>query len=299
MANTVVANTSAGLSGGTLLTDPVDLTSQVTGELPSANLTDSGVVAGSYTNADITVNSKGVVTAAANGIGGGGNVTDTSALASPPGSPVSGDLWLPTNSLYVYRYSGAAWVPWGPMWPFADPSLQTWSWVNQASATLSTANGAHILYQPTAAASYALRTMTASATPYTITAAFFFAGAAVTGQAAIGFRESGSGKLATLATLGSGTVEYQKWTNPTTFSALYGSTAGLLSSSYYRPLVWLQISDDGTDRILRISGDGYTWRVLHSVGRTDFLTADEVFFGANQDTSGSPAVLSLLSWQVS
>lgn len=229
---------------------------------------------------------------------GSGNTTATGTEAAIPTASTAGDLYLPNDGVWLQRDTGAAWVPWGPIWPLADPSLQTWSWVNQGSATITTSSGAHVLYQPTASASVAIRAMTAPATPYTVTAMCLHASQSLTGQVMIGFRESGSGKLATVALLGSGTTEIQKWTNPTTFSANYTTVSGLYPTVYYKSPIWLRISDTGTDRVISVSGDGLTFRQLHTVGRTDFLTADQVFFAANQDTSGTPAILTLLSWSI-
>jgi hypothetical protein len=45
------------------------------------------------------------------------------------------------------------------------------------------------------------------------------------------------------------------------------------------------------------SPDGQSWVLIHSVGRTDFLTADEVGFYVRADfASGQACMMNLLGW---
>ena len=82
-----------------------------------------------------------------------------------------------------------------------------------------------------------------------------------------------------------------KHTSPTVYSAAYTVQA----ITPHVPL-FLRIADDDTNRIMSWSNDGQHWIVSHTVGRTDFLTADEVGFMVNSNNATWPASMTLLSW---
>ena len=45
----------------------------------------------------------------------------------------------------------------------------------------------------------------------------------------------------------------------------------------------MRITDNGTNRITYISNDGYYWHTLSTIGRTDYITANQYgfFIGGN------------------
>lgn len=226
----------------------------------------------------------------------------TSSYGSAPSAPFAGDLWLPSDSFYQLRYSGSTWVPWGPFFPFTQPDDSAFAWINQGSATVSAANGGiHLMAPAQAADSLRVRKMTAPATPYVITAAFLFNGFAppATSQSfGLLFRQSSDGKIHACQhnVLNSDVLlTSRKWTSATVFSADYAIEKFHQAGSAW----WLRIADNGTNRICSFSGDGINWTDFHTIGRTNFLTADEVGFFVNDFTNTYPVRTTLLSFKVS
>lgn len=228
----------------------------------------------------------------------------TAAEASVQAAAKAGRLFFPNNGYWMKRDSGSAWVPWGPIFPLADPALQTFAWINQGGATVTTTNGGVALYAPNqgAADNIRIRKKSAPSTPYTVTIAFLHNALFWKNYPAVGlvFRQSSDGKLVTFqfgqTTVGPG-IAVNKWTNATTFSAQYTASPTV---SPVGGITWLRIADDGANRVCSLSVDGQNWLQIHTIGRTDFLTADEVGFFANANNQATPnydLTMTLLSWK--
>lgn len=231
--------------------------------------------------------------------GGGGDSSYTAAYGSRPAASNDGDLFLPNNGVYLERDTGAAWVPWGPLFPFTAPVDGDFSWTNQGGASVVTTQGGIYLLAPAnAGASLRIRRKAAPSTPYTITAAFAASILNLSNQrAGLCFRQSSDGKLVIfylLATNAAFTLQTDKFTNETTGSATYSSIA---ANAMRGPVVFLRIADNGTNRICSYSTDGQNWIQIHSVGRTDFLTADQVGFFVSEESNSVAAGMTLLSWK--
>lgn len=229
------------------------------------------------------------------GGGGGGDSTHTAVYASRPAASNAGDLFLPSNGVVIERDTGAAWVPWGPLFPMATPpTVASLAWVNQGAATADETNGGIYLLAP-ANASYSLKMLTkaAPATPYTVTA-WILPQVHIVNYNSVGlcWRQSSDGKIVYFGRSGPEGLIVQKATNPTTFSASY-LARGLSAWG----AICLRIADDGTNRKCFWSLDGQHFHQFHSVGRTDFLTADEVGFYAQSQNATYPAGVTLLSWK--
>lgn len=189
----------------------------------------------------------------------------------------------------------------GPLFPLTDPTLQTWAWVNQGDATVATnvvAGSKWISLEAPIQASRNLRIRkkaTPSA-PYVVDVTFLVT-RPVWGDAGVAgvlWRESSSGKLVTYTTLilsGAAKLSGDKWNSPTSANSGYfqfvapGIGVGLV----------FRLLDDGTNRECWLSLDGLNFILVHSVGRTDFMTADEIGFLAEGYHTGT-TFMNVLSW---
>ena len=111
------------------------------------------------------------------------------------------------------------------------------------------------------------------------------------------WRESSSGKVTDTDTRGEDSNIYAiNWTNETTFASIV--TNHSVESRIWQ-LVWISLSDDGTNRTISYSRDGKNWRVLYQYPRTTYITPDQIGFWASSGQATHPVSLTCLSWKVS
>ena len=62
-------------------------------------------------------------------------------------------------------------------------------------------------------------------------------------------------------------------------------------------LTTMRIEDDGTYRNIYLSPDGLHFVLIHQVSNTDFLTADQIGFCADSESTTYPLSANLISWK--
>lgn len=248
------------------------------------------------------------------GLGGiGGTVILSDSFSLMPSSSVVGREYLPTDGTHLFRDNGIAWRPFGPLFPMTLVDNTAYSWVNQGSASVSTTHGSLILSDGAGSGTdnLRLRVKTIPSAPYTATMAIIPLLPFPSNFNACGIclRDSGTGKIITFG-LASDSTQFAsgqvlsaiKWNSATSFSGFYTLTP-TIAANYAAantlmlgPCLWLQIVDNNTNRLLKISNDGINFQQLHSVSRTDFITPDQIGFFVNPNNASFGVTLDVLSW---
>lgn len=216
-------------------------------------------------------------------------VIQSAAYASFPSSPLTGDLFLPTNGFHVHRYNGSTWKAFGLSYPLtAVPSS---GWTSVGTTTTTNTGGVMNVYSANASGSNSVRGQyrTAPSTPWTATFLFSMAVSTLDDSGSVGqgvadagvfFRDS-TGQYVTymlqLATNPASKLVAYPWTNSTSISSTYLNRNIPLSPW---SLVWMQLYDDGTNIGLRLSPDGVDWTLNpHSQTRGTFLSTGPNAYG--------------------
>lgn len=229
------------------------------------------------------------------GAAGSGNTTTSGTIASLPAAGTAGNLYLPTDEPVLLRDNGASWDSFGPIFTLTSPgSTAGWSWVNQSTATITTTS-ASWTFQVSGGTGFNLFTVAAPATPWKMD--FLFQPSYTGPNAAVStccacFLNSGSGAFHEYEFRSDGTNAYDwmgvlgsyKYTDVNTFNSLYFDRLTWNPGWGHR---FVRVGDDGSNRYVAFSGDGQNFAVGHTIGRTDFVTADRIGFGVSNTGSGT------------
>jgi hypothetical protein len=233
----------------------------------------------------------------------GGSVGAT--YASNFTQQAKGRIFLPNDAPWMAHDDGTTINYYGhPQWRRLYPPDDTlFSWRNQGGAVVINTNGTLYLSAP-ASTTDQLRirekarpssppwTLEVMAQTHLYPAAFLNCGICAI--------DSVSGRVHALkVVIGSGPVLNLASSNFNSVTSFNADTASVSMVAMPMPIHWFKIQDDNTNLICSYSHDGYTYRVLSTVGRTSFLTngADKIGFFADAVHATLSTGITICSWK--
>ena len=265
----------------------------------------SGQIAAAHVSSGTIVPGAGIaVTANATSISisnlsGAASRVSINVVGNEPGSPNSGDLFLPSNGFSLEAYNGSLWAPQGPLFPFTAPS-DPGTWLNQGSATITsyTNQGYFIRCPNDGAQNLRGRYKVVPATSKASYMAFLPAFATGTNQAYVGFfyYDSFSGKCLQFCVSNPSstmTVQFRRWTNSTTFSVTPQSQVWLARSC---PVIFFKAQWDGTNFTFWKSDDGQNWMSGYSEAASAFMLSGASHCGFCVTPNAAECGITVLSY---
>ena len=230
-----------------------------------------------------------------------GNAVLAGSYASRAAPGTVGAVYLPTDGAEIDRDNGATWDKWGPIYPMVRaPTAANWTWVNQGTATATdSATGLYLSDATTHNGnSFAILKRSLPANKTVIAHLSMVIGPGGTPTAGLIWRQSGganAGRLVAPCLYATSTAFLclsQQMTSPNAWSANYFQYA------YVTPMNWwVKLVVTANTRETHFSPDGKNWVLVHSIGNTDWVTADEV--GIYVDAYNAPVGLLVDSWSES
>lgn len=232
------------------------------------------------------------------------DLSQSGIIASVPAATKNGLIYLASDADIFTRDNSVTLDYYAPLKQFTPPVLGDFTWLSQGSSTTDTTlGGIKVAIPADPGTGVNLRVLHKSKTaPYKVTGYFILNQSSQSYQSCgMGFYDPTGGRLVSMHFIvfdaDFSYVEVCRWANTTTFTS---APAFSLLNGAGIAIGYMQIENDNTNLIFRISNNGIDWVTVYSEGKTAYLTTaptKAMFYGRNNTGSRDAHAFSLLSWK--